>query len=451
MAFDPRDHDVVHRLGIMATQDRGDPEAVRYVRRSLVLAPERAPAHSNLAELLRRLERTGEAARAARNAVVLDPALPEAHNGLGAACVDQGDVTGGLARFHRALAIRPDYREAAYNRAVAWSEAGCAAEAVRCYEAVLMTHPDFAEARWNHALALLAAGEWARGWQAHEYRRQHPQLSPRAFAFAPWDGGPLSCRRILLHSEQGLGDTIQFLRFVPEVVRRGGRVVLDVPDAVAPLIPSAWGVEEVVVTGAPVPPVDLHAPLMSLPLLLRLTSAPPEPPYIAVDAARRQRWQTRVSYRGRRVGIAWAGSPVNRNDRRRSVPAELLPRLWMPEVKFYSLQKPGPPPVDLDADDLAPWLTDFAETAAAIELMDLVVSVDTAVAHVAGGLGRPTWVLLSNAADWRWPVGHVGSPWYPSVRQVRQVRSGDWTEVLGRVAAGLRAWADGTSIEAPGP
>lgn len=402
-----------------------------------------APDLSNLAELRRAAGFAG-AARAARRAAALDPALAEAHTNRGNVALQAGRVVEADLAFARALALHAPGHAALYNRAAARHELGDAAGAVRLYEAALALAPGFFEARWNRALALLAAGRWREGWQAHEIRRLHPELRPRDFPVPCWQGEDLAGRRILLAAEQGLGDTIQFLRYVPAVAARGGRVVLDLPAALLDLARPLAGVERLVVSGAPVGEVDLQAPLMSLPLRLGPEQPPPAPPYLVADPARRRRWQDRLAGDPRpRIGIAWAGNPAHRNDRRRSLdPRALAPLAGLAHLRFVSLQKDRPaPPGWLAA---GPDLADFADTAALIAELDLVIAVDTAVAHLAGALGRPLWILLSPAAEWRWPRGRTRTPWYPSARQVwqRPEEAPDWGPTMARLAERLAGRLD---------
>jgi hypothetical protein len=422
------------------------PAAARALARVLAAAPEPAALDfSNLAELRRRARLAGSAC-AARRALGLDPALAAAHLNHGSLLMQDGHVAAADRAFARALALQPGGREALYNRAGTRHELGDAAVAVALYDRVLAQAPDFFEARWNRALALLAAGRWREGWQAHESRRLHPQLRPRDFAVPDWDGGPVAGRRLLLASEQGLGDTIQFLRYVPLVAAAGARIVLDVPAALMALA-QGLPVERLVASGESVGEVDLVAPLMSLPLLLGPEAAPgappPLPPYLAADAERRAGWRQRLAAQGDarpKIGIVWAGNPAQRNDHRRSLPdAALAPLLTgLDHLRIVSLQKDrAPPPQWLD---VRAELADFADTAALIAELDLVIAVDTAVAHLAGALDRPFWVLLSPAADWRWPHGKSRTPWYPGARQIWQSseEAPDWRPAIARLVERLR-------------
>ena len=395
---------------------------------------------SNLAEL-RRLAGIAGAEAAARRAVALAPALPGAHLNGGNLAMQDGRVVAADRAFARALACEPLSREALYNRAASRHELGDASGAIALCDRVLALAPDFFEARWNRAMALLSSGRWREGWQAHECRRLHPGLKPRDFAVPHWTGEPIAGRRLLLAAEQGIGDTIQFLRYVPEVAATGARIVLDLPASLRGLA-QALPVERLVASGDPVGDVELQAPLMSLPLLLGREAPQPAPPYLAADPERRAAWRRRLAGAGPlRIGVAWAGNPQHRNDRRRSLPDSALARFAADLARLDGLSV-----VSLQKDRAAPagWIDmrpDLDDTAALIAELDLVIAVDTSIAHLAGALGRPLWLLLSPAAEWRWLHGQSRTPWYPSAELIWQPagEAPDWTPTLIRVAERLRS------------
>jgi len=388
---------------------------------------------SNMAEM-RRAAGIAGAMPAARCALVLAPDLASAHNNLGSLLMQADRPLSAAPWFARSLSLEPRLRNAAYNLASALAEVGEPAEALRLYDALIAAEPGFFEARWNRALTLLAAGRWREGWQAHELRRAHPRLSPRRFPCPGWDGSALAGRRILLAAEQGLGDTLQFLRYVPDVIAKGGRVILDVQAPLLSLARSIDGVEAVIASGAATPPVDCEAPLMSLPLLLGPEMPPPAPPYLKAEPGRRRRLQALLGSDPRpKIGIAWSGNPAHRYNRRRSLDAEALALLAGIEgVRFVSLQKErGAPEGWLD---LAP---DLDDTAALIEALDLVIAIDSAIAHLAGALDRPLWMLLAPGVDWRWPKG-PRTAWYPRARQIWRTPEGSWAPAVARLAERLR-------------
>jgi hypothetical protein len=299
-------------------------------------------------------------------------------------------------------------------------------------------------------MLLLLRGELREGFEKYESRWRLETLPPRGFPAPLWNGEDLSGRTILLHAEQGYGDTIQCLRYVPQVAARGGWVVLEVPKELLGLARRLPEVGQLLARGDALPRFDLQCPLFSLPRAFATTieTIPAQVPYLSAEPEAIARWRIRLGERpGLKVGLAWAGSPQHRNDARRSIAIEtLLPLLRLEGVRWFSLQV-GERAADLArlpgglVTDLSPDLIDFAETAAVIGNLDLVIAVDTASAHLAGALGRPAWVLLRARPDWRWLLEREDSPWYPSLRLFRQHRPGDWEEVVRRVAAALERMA----------
>ena len=464
--------------------DRGAWEdAVECWRRALDLEPNLAEAHYNIGLAMRERGRTEDAAASFRSAVEANPAFTNAHLALGlalqdqdlldeaAACyaraieIDPGDVEArtnlgnvlraegrldeAVAAYEDALAGAPGRAEIHSNLGVALQERGEFEAALASYDRAIDLNPDDAEAHRNRAQALLLAGRFAEGWEEYEWRwkTRHFAALKRDFAEPRWDGSDLGGKRILIHAEQGYGDTIQFVRYAAMVAARGGRVVLECPAPLAGLVASAPGVEAVVASGAALPPCDVQAPLLGLPRLFGTTEAtiPDAVPYLVPDAAAVERWRAPMGSSGRLgVGIVWQGSPLHRGDRRRSPGlASLRPLFDVPKIDFFSLQKvDGARQLAEEglADvvrDLGGGFADFTDTAAALVNLDLVITCDTAVAHLAGALAKPTWVLLPLAAEWRWLTERVDSPWYPTARLFRQRRLGDWDEVMVRVGAAL--------------
>jgi tetratricopeptide (TPR) repeat protein len=342
-----------------------------------------------------------------------------------------------VAHFQAALAQDPDFVEAANHLGGAMLALDRLEEAQYWFTYALARAPDHAQARFGTAMALLAQGDFAQGWPAYEARLQDtPPQSP-----APrWDGSTqIAGRSILLLAEQGLGDTIQFARYATLLRQRGARILLQCPPTLAGLLAPV--VDAVVPPGAPPPPHDLHAPLMSLPMALdtRLDSIPAETPYLHPDPARKQLWAARIGPATRpRVGIAWAGSPAHPEDDLRSLPATLLlDALAGAAVELHAVQPEDHAVAGLDIVTHGAALTDFTETAALLAQLDLVITVDTSVAHLAGAMALPTWVLLQFSADFRWLRGRDDSPWYPGMRLFRQTAPGDWSGVLAAVASAL--------------
>jgi hypothetical protein len=308
-------------------------------------------------------------------------------------------------------------------------------ETRRCYDAALERHPDDAGTRWNRAMLLLLQGQFVEGWKEYEWRWRRPDARPRHFPQPAWDGQAIEGRRILIYSEQGLGDSIQFLRYLPMVEQAGGRVIFECHARLAKLLAGTPGMGEVIAGGVPLPEFDVHAPLLSLPRLFGTTleTLPSAVPYLAAPAAPVEAWRGRLAKMpSLRIGLAWAGNPRNPDDSNRSIPpSELEPLTRLPGVSWINLQKDAGP-ADLPIHFLG-GCDDVTDTAALIANLDLVVSADTMVAHLAGALARPVWTLLPFAADWRWLLDREDSPWYPTMRLFRQPGPGRWKAVIEAV------------------
>jgi hypothetical protein len=352
-----------------------------------------------------------------------------------------------LASCERALLMRPDSAEALNNRASVLQELRRFDEALADYDRAVAIAPDYAEAQLNRALLLLLTGDFAQGWPAYEWRRRLPSWVDRGFTQAEWSGEDIAGKRLLLHAEQGFGDTIQFSRYAALVAQRGANVVLEVQPSLEPLLKGLEGIE-VVAAGHELPPFDLHCPLLSLPRLLTTTpnAIPGGVPYIAAPPDRVAAWASRLPTDGLRVGLAWSGHRDNARDHERSIPfARLAPLTNIPGFRFVSLQKDMR---DADADDFhrcggiidfSHGLRDFADTAAVIAQLDLVITVDTAVAHLAGAMGKPVWLLLPRVPDFRWLMDRTTSPWYPTARLFRKHAMDTWEGVITEAATALRA------------
>jgi hypothetical protein len=323
-------------------------------------------------------------------------------------------------------------------------------EAVACFDRVLAIRPDDAQARWNRALVLLARGEWLRGWDDFEFRSTPNQHGHRHGELPPWDGRPLDSGSVLLRTEQGLGDTLQFVRYAPLVQRLVGRVVLECQRPLVPLLGMVAGIDAIVARGDAVPQCDREISLMSLPRIFGTTpdTVPSDVPYLAARADLIEVWRPWVGKApGVRVGIAWAGNPSYPEDRDRSPGlAAFTPLADLVGASFVALQKEAGDPAWSPHSPLSLWRPPgpidettgaFMDTAAIVSQLDLVITSDTAVAHLAGALGVETWVVLPDVADWRWLLDRDDSPWYPRMRLFRQERSRDWYGVFTRVRVAL--------------
>lgn len=433
--------------------------AERCARRSLRLNARSAVAHATLAAALAAQRRWAEAESAARDSLALDRNAGEAWEVLGAVLAKLGRFPESLESFTVAERLRPgpSTNSSLYAaRGTALIAMARPAEAAADFERALADRPQDAGLHWNLGFARLMAGDYARGWPEFDWRRHDDRAEPpwRRFAQPTWRGEPLNGRTILLYAEQGLGDTLQFLRYVPLVAARGGRVVLEVQRPLLPLLepmPGVEGAAQVIARGDPLPPFDLECPLMSLPRAFAtvVDGVPADIPYLRPDLLRVARWRDRLGAHGAmRVGLVWAGNPRFPGDEERSPRlAGLRGLLDVPGCRFYGLQM-GPGRAGLaDAvlpgsfTDLGPEISDFADTAAIMANLDLVVSSCTGPAHLAGALGVPMWLALPFSPDWRWLTGRDDSPWYPTARLFRQLAPGDWPSVAGHMAAELAALA----------
>lgn len=424
-------------------------EAAASLRRAHALDPENAEALNNLGNALVRLKKPEEAETCYRQALALRPGYAVAHNNLGSALRVLGRPEEACASYRSALEAKPRYASALSNLGRVRHEMGYYDEALDLYDRALAIDPAAADAHANRAIVLLQMGRFEEGWDEYEWRWRTSGFATlrRDFRQPPWDGGDLGGRTILLHAEQGLGSAIQFVRYASMVAACGGRVVLECKKPLFRLFSSLRTgsdapVSHLVIKGEKIPTFDVHAPLMSLPRLLktRLDTIPAPIPYLSADDTIVEKWRDRLARRGRRkIGLVWAGNPQHENDRNRSMPASaLIPLVQRDGDSFFSLQV-GPQAAELAAlpagavVDLAPDLDDFADTAALIANLDLVIAVDTAVAHLAGAMGRPVWLLVPHVAEWRWLRNREDTPWYPIMTLFRQTAPGDWDGVIRRV------------------
>jgi tetratricopeptide (TPR) repeat protein len=432
--------DALHQLG-------RPKDALASYDQALARRPDYAEALSNRGNALKALRRFDDALASYDGALRLRPDDPGALSNRAVTMQALDRLDEALASCDRALAIRAD-SIALNNRASVLQELGRFDEALATYDRAAAIAPDYAEAQMNRALLLLLTGDFARGWPAYEWRRKLPSWVERGFTQGEWSGQEIAGKRLLLHAEQGFGDTIQFARYAALAAMRGADVLLEVQPPLAPLLCGPCGARVVAAGRDQLPSFDLHCPLLSLPHLFATTPAtiPGGIPYIVAPADRIAAWAPRLPADGMRVGLAWSGHPDNVRDHERSIPfARLAPLIGVPCTRFVSLQK------DIraaDADDfrrcgdiidLSAELHDFADTAAIIAQLDLVITVDTAVAHLAGAMGKPLWLLLPRVPDFRWLLDRTTSPWYPTARLFRKGQVDTWDAVITGVAAELAA------------
>jgi tetratricopeptide (TPR) repeat protein len=461
LALRPGQADVTAELAALAMEQAERLAGLETLRGALKLAPDNAGLHAQLGLELRRRGEATEAARSFRHALALQPELPMAMVGLANALLAQGPNAEALALVERAMALDQSMPMGQAHGLVGLAQLGLQRpqEAVAAFDRALAVQPHDADCRFGRALALLTAGQYEQGWEEYAWRWRMRMNADAARAPAEPlvrpDPGAWAGRTVLVYAEQALGDTIQFLRYVRMVAAAGARVLLEVPRPLKTIAARIPGIVAVHVRGEALPPYDDSVPLLHLPWAFGTTLAtiPATVPYLRGDLARAAQFRRRMmGLPGLRVGLVWSGEPRPHDptqsamDRRRSIRlAELAPLAAVPGVVFVSLQKGAPaaqsaePPPGMVLHDWTAELEDFDATASLMTALDLVISVDTSPAHLAGALGRPVWLLNRFDTDFRWLLGRDDSPWYPTMRQFRQVRPGDWTEVITRVAAALRA------------
>jgi tetratricopeptide (TPR) repeat protein len=474
-----------HHLGLVLETQRRFAEAEPCFREAIRLHPGYAEAHHHLGIVLAAQRRFAEveacyaaAEECHRQNLRRRSGDPTLHNNFGAFLAERGRLDEAESCYREAVRLRPEFRDAWGNLASVLADRGKVAEAVAACDRLLEFEPDSPDAHVNRAFVLLNQGSWERAWEDYEWRWRCASTAPLPYQQPRWDGSPLAGRTILLHPEQGLGDTLLFVRYAPLVQQRGGTVLLGCPRPLHRLLTSVRGVDRVLQPGAPLPAFDCHAALMSLPGLFGTTpeTVPADVPYLFADPALVEHWRRELpltphpsppwgrgekellpsplggegwGVRGRpfRVGIVWQGNPDFVADRQRSIPLkEFAPLAEVPGVQLISLQKGFGSEqlreVSFPVLDLAPRLDEeagpFMDTAAVMKNLDLVITADTVSLHLAGALGVPVWAALSFAAYWCWLRDREDSPWYPTVRLFRQRTWGNWQEVFARLAAELK-------------
>jgi tetratricopeptide (TPR) repeat protein len=426
-------------------------EALASYDHALALRPDYAEAHYNRGNTLHALKSFAEALVSYEHALALRPDYVEALANRGVTLHEQKRFAEALASYDRALAARPDYAEAFVNRGVTLHELKRFDEALASYDRAIALRPDYAQAHFNEAVCRMLIGDFDRGWQKLEWGWETEQLknAKRNFAQPLWLGSDeIAGKTVLLHGVHGFGDTIQFCRYVPRVVERGARVIFEVQEPLHELMDTLPGGAQIVSRGEPLPDFDLHCPLLSLPLAFGTRSAtiPSQTPYLRASPQAVMDWNGRLGPRDRpRIGLAWSGRPEHNNDYNRSMKlSTLLSPLAGFNATYVSLQREvraDDAPVLQGSDVLhfGKELKTYADTAALIANLDLVISVDTSVAHLTGALAKPLWIVLPFMPDWRWLLDRDDSPWYPTARLFRQDETRGWGSVMARVQAALDA------------
>ncbi len=431
---------------VLAAQGKADDAAARY-RRAIAINRDFAEAYANLGAIYFEQKRIDEAIASYNHALKIRPDFPEAHSSLGAALVTEGLRAEAIEHYRRAITLRPSYAEAHYNLGNAMFELGQLGDARQSYDRALEIAPQYAEAHMARAFLHLMQGEFLQGWPEYEWRWRQRRAIPHPFRAPQWDGGDLKGKTILLHCEQGLGDAIQFVRYAPLVKARGGTVLLVCAEPLVNLFETVKGIDRIIPEGRDIPAFDVQAPLLSLPGIFATTpeTIPSSKFYLSADPAKAAAWKQRLAdCPGLKVGVVWRGGAKFGNDRNRSTTADqFAPFLAREGITIVSLQQDATPG-DIKAlgvngpfINAGPEFGDFADTAACMANLDLVITVDTSCCHLAGALSVPVWNLLAFAADWRWLRGRDDTPWYPSMRLFRQPQPDDWAAVAESVRKAL--------------
>ena len=450
LAEEPDCVEALGQLGSLLFQFKRYGESLECLQKAGRIAPKTPKLNLLMGAVLRELGRLEESAACCRREIRLLPSDADAHYNLGLVLQSLGRAGEAVESFQQAMRLRPGYVDAMVGAGTALRQRGDAEAALDSFERAIDLEPANAKPHWELGTTLLSLGRFERGWKEYEWRWKLKDFTipPARFKQPLWDGKDLGGRRILLHCEEGFGDIIQFCRYASLVADRNGEVILGCPEPVRPVLETIRGVREVVTSRRDLPQFDTHAPLTSLPAIFATTmeTVPREIPYLRVPPQdpSSPRWVNELP--GLKVGLVWAGSPTNRNGRNRSLRLDFFgPVLDLPGIHWHSLQFGGAADelamtaFAVRIADLGRRFTSFGDTAQAIGELDLVISVDTSVAHLAGALGKPVWTLLPFEADWRWMMQREDSPWYPTMRLFRQTSPGDWPGLLERVRRELAA------------
>ena len=450
MEIKPDDAEHHHDLGQMLAAEGRPEEAEAHFRRAIALKPQYALGHYNLGTLLYERKQLDEAIHCLRRAIKADPQLVIAHHNLGLALFDQGKLEEATVCYRRALKLEPKLAPAHHNLGNTLAAMGEYEEALASEYKALELEPSYAQAHAGVAVLLLLTGEFKRGWPEYEWRWKTDKLVPRDFPQPRWEGQPLNGRTILLHAEQGLGDTFQFIRFAPLLKAHGATVIVECAKPEFKLLNNCQGIDQLIPAGNALPSFDYHIPLLSIPgvLGISLATIPANVPYLFANPDLIEAWRSKLDSPDKfRIGINWRGREGTGEFRKRDIPLDFFSGLAAtPGIQLISLQKGGEqelraagdrlPIIELEGLDTANGA--FMDTAAVMTNLDLVITSDTSIAHLAGGLGVPVWVALPFVPDWRWLLNRSDSPWYPTMRLFRQKKPGGWTDVFIEIEEAAR-------------
>ena len=435
-------------LGLVLKDQGKFEEAIVCYQKALELKPDMNEAYNNQGVAFQECGKLDEAIACYKRALEINPDTAEAHFNMGNAYYELERLNEAISGYENAIRLRPKYTDAYDNMGKAYQDLGRLEEAISCYEKTLHLEPKNADAHFDLSLVFLLSGKFKEGWKEYEWRflkSKWERTYSHRFDKPRWDGSIFEGKRLFVHAEQGMGDTIQFVRYLPMVKSLGGKVIVEVAKPLLTLFQDLPGIDELVVW-SPIKKsdarFDFYVPLLSIPGLFgtELETIPAEVPYIYADPRKIKHWRSRLKGGGFKMGLVWAGSPTNNDDRNRSCDLEnFFPLSQIPGVEVYGLQK-GEAAAQVDGlpkgmavTNLGEEFEDFADTAGVIENLDLVISVDTAAAHLAGAMGKQVWTLLPFAPDWRWLMNRQDTPWYPTMRLFRQPKRGDWGVVFQQV------------------
>jgi tetratricopeptide (TPR) repeat protein len=447
--LEPDLDDAYYNLGIIWQDKMRFDEAITSYQKTLELNPKHADAYNNLGTIYKEQEQYDKALMYFYRALLSDPRLAKAHVNLGSIYQEQGRLDEAITCYKKALEINPDLDYAYNNMGRVLQDKGQVDNAIACFQNVLKLNPDNALAHWNMACALLLTGNFKQGWQENEWRWKIDGYPLHDFSQPLWDGSDIQGSSILLHAEQRFDDTIQFIRYAPLVAQKGARVIVECQKEMASLMKGLEGISHIVMQGDQLPAFDVHCPFLSLPLVFNTTidHIPTKIPYISADPLLVDKWRVRMQQdtSDLKIGVTWSRNSGNKYGQYRLFALEAFRTLGRFEgSSWYSLQKGNAaeqakhPPEGMKLFDYMEETQDFMDMAALIKNLDLVISLDTPVAHLAGALGKQVWTLLPFSPDWRWMLDKEDSPWYPTMRLFRQPASGDWEPVIEKVGASLR-------------
>jgi FKBP-type peptidyl-prolyl cis-trans isomerase 2/predicted TPR repeat methyltransferase len=452
--IEPRFTEAYYNLGVALQLSNRLDDAISAYQAVIKLKPDHRDAYHNLGNAYKDTGKPDSAMECYQKALELDPAYANAHNSMGTLLQEKGEIDKAIESYKKAIEYKTDFYEAYFNIGTALQEKGRIDEAIKYYQDSLRIKSDFAEAHVRLSSALLLSENFEEGWQEYEWRRKLRNQSLYGFSQPLWDGSDISGRTILVYSEQGFGNTIQFIRYVPLIAGKGAKVIAECQKELKPLLDRMEGLEYVITQGDGLPEFDVHCPLLSLPMIFGtdLQSIPAKVPYISADPEISKKWEEKIQAQapGIKIGLAWSGNPKFKKDRMRSCELRTFsPLAKIKGITYFSLQKDEAAeqakslPKGMKIVDFSDDIKDFGDTAGIIDNLDLVISVDTSVSHLAGALGKPVWTLIPFSPEWPWMLEREDSPWYPTMKLFRQPSAGDWQSVIKRVKKELEILING--------